>query len=182
MRAARARPDSLSFGSAGKGNSTHLFVEFMLEHYGIKAVHVPYKGAAPAMVGLLGGDTQFTSDAITSVVPQARAGKVVPLLVFGDKRSTAFPNVPTVYEAGMTSFPAAAWYGLMAPKGTPRDVINRLNEETKKFWEDAQVLSRMGDLYMAPPASFGPEAVAQTMKNEANVWGPIIKRLGIQSE
>ena len=180
--AARAKPDRLAFGSAGKGNSTHLNVEFVLQHYGLRATHVPYRGAAPAMVALLGGETQFGSDAITSVVPQVKAGKVVPLLIFASKRSAALPHVPTIYELGMKNFPGAGWYGLMAPAGTPRAVIERLNEENKKFWKDPQVLTRMGELFMEPPAVLGPESVAQTMKNEAKVWGPIIKQLGIQSD
>ena len=182
VRLARAKPDSLNYGSAGKGNSTHLNVEFLAQHYGLQMTHVPYKGAAPAMVGLMGGETQVTADAITSVVPQVKGGKVVPLLVFGSQRSPALPNVPTVYEAGLKDFPAGGWYGLMVPKGTPREVVALLNAETKKFWADPTVKARMDALFMDPPTALGPEAVARTMQDEALVWGPIIKRLGIQNE
>lgn len=182
VKRAKAKPDSLNFGSAGKGNSTHLNVEFVVQHYKLQMTHVPYKGAAPAMVGLLGGETQITADAITSVVPQVQTGKIVPLLIFSDKRSAALPDVPTVYEVGMKDFPAGGWYGLMAPKGTPKDVIARLNEETNKFWADPGMKARMQALYMEPPTAPGPEAVAKTMRDEATVWGPIIQRLGVQND
>lgn len=182
VKQARARPGTLNFGSAGKGNSTHLNVEFVAQHYGIEMTHVPYKGAAPAMIGLMGGETQLVSDALTSVVPQVRTGKVVPLLIFSHRRSPAFPAVPTVYEVGIKDYPAGGWYGLMAPKGTPRQVIELLNTHTRKYWEDPVVRARMQDLYMEPPSALGPEAVAQTMQAEAKVWGPIIKRLDIQND
>ncbi|MGJ7546252.1 Bug family tripartite tricarboxylate transporter substrate binding protein [Variovorax sp. LT1R16] len=182
VKKARATPGSLNFGSAGKGNSTHLNVEFVAQHYKLQMTHVPYRGAAPAMVGLLGGETQITADALTSVVPQVRTGKIVPLLVFSDKRSAALPDVPTVYEVGMKDFPAGGWYGLMAPKGTPKEVIARLNEETNKFWADPAMKARMQALFMEPPTAPGPDAVAKTMRDEATVWGPIIQRLGVQND
>jgi tripartite-type tricarboxylate transporter receptor subunit TctC len=182
VKAAKAKPGGLDFGSAGKGNSTHLNVEFLAQHYGLKMTHVPYRGAAPAMVGLIGGETQLVADAVVSVVPQAKGGRVVPLLVFGDRRSPAFPDVPTVFEAGLKDYPAGGWYGLMVPKGTPKDVIARLNSETGKFWADPGVKQRMDTLYMDPPTALGPEAVAQAMKKEAAVWGPVITRLGIQND
>jgi tripartite-type tricarboxylate transporter receptor subunit TctC len=182
VKKARAKPGSLNFGSAGKGNSTHLNVEFFAQHFKLQMTHVPYRGAAPAMVGLLSGETQITADAITSVVPQVQAGKIIPLLIFSDKRSTALPGVPTVYEVGMKDFPAGGWYGLMAPKGTPKEVIARLNEETNKFWADPAVKARMQTLFMEPPTAPGPEAVGKTMRDEATVWGPIIQRLGVQND
>ncbi|MFM9925890.1 tripartite tricarboxylate transporter substrate binding protein [Variovorax sp. H27-G14] len=182
LKAAKAKPGGLDFGSAGKGNSTHLNVEFLAQHYGLQMTHVPYKGAAPAMVGLIGGETQLVADAVVSVVPQAKSGRVVPLLIFGSQRSPAFPDVPTVYEAGLKNYPAGGWYGLMVPKGTPKAVVARLNSETEKFWADPVVKQRMDALYMDPPSALGPEAVAQAMKKEAAVWGPVIARLGIQND
>jgi tripartite-type tricarboxylate transporter receptor subunit TctC len=182
VKAAKTKPGGLDFGSAGKGNSTHLNIEFLAQHYGLKMTHVPYKGAAPAMVGLIGGETQLVADAVVSVVPQVKGGRVVPLLIFGSERSRAFPAVPTVFEAGLTDYPAGGWYGLVVPKGTPREVVARLNSETAKFWADPGVKQRMDTLYMDPPSALGPEPLAQTMKKEAAVWGPVITRLGIQND
>jgi tripartite-type tricarboxylate transporter receptor subunit TctC len=179
---ARAKPGELNYGSAGKGNSTHLNVEFLAQHFGLQMTHVPYKGAAPAMVGLMGGETQLVADAVVSVVPQMKAGKIVPLVVFDSRRSPAMPGVPTVYEAGLKEFPSGGWYGLMVPKGTPPQAIALLTEVTRKFWADDAVRQRMEALYMDPPTALGPEAVAQTMRKEADAWGPIITRLGISND
>jgi len=179
---AKANPGKLNYGSAGKGNSTHLNVEFVAQHFGLQMTHAPYKGAAPAMMGLIGGETQLVADAIASVVPQARLGKVVPIVVFDSARSSELPDVPTVYEAGVKEFPGGAWYGVMAPKGTPAAIIDILNTEIRKFWADPSVKVRMQALYMEPPVALGSEALAKTMKREGEIWGPIIKRLGIQND
>lgn len=179
---AKANPGKLNYGSAGKGNSTHLNVEFVAQHFGLQMTHAPYKGAAPAMMGLIGGETQLVADAIASVVPQARLGKIVPIAVLDSARSSALPDVPTVYEAGVKEFPGGGWYGVMAPKGTPAAVIDILNTEIRKFWADPSVKVRMQALYMEPPVALGSEALAKTMKREGEIWGPIIKRLGIQND
>ena len=122
------------------------------------------------------------SDALSSVVPQVKAGRVVPLLVFGERRAADFPHVPTVREAGMKDFPSSGWYGLMVPRGTPKTVIVRLNETNAKYWADPQVQVRMNELHMHVPAELGPDAVAQAMKIEAKVWGPIIEKLDIKND
>ncbi len=182
VRRAKAKPGTVNFGSAGKGNSTHLYVEYLAQHFGIELTHVPYKGAAPALMGVMGGETDFMSDAISTASAQAKLGKVVPLAVIGAKRSPALPNVPTILELGVKDFPVGGWYGLMAPKGTPKAVIDRLNAETKKFWADPAIKSRMETIYMEPLAESGPEAVTQMMQREAKVWGPLITKLGIQND
>jgi tripartite-type tricarboxylate transporter receptor subunit TctC len=182
VRLAKAKPGAINFGSAGKGNSTHLYVEYVAQHFGLDLTHVPYRGAAPALMGVMAGDTHFMSDAIVTASAQAKLGKVVPIAVIGAKRSPALPQVPTILELGVKDFPIGGWYGVMAPKGTPKAVIERLNAETKKFWADPAVKARMGTLYMEPLDDAGPEAVSRMMQREAAVWGPIIKRLDIQNE
>ncbi|MDO9132624.1 tripartite tricarboxylate transporter substrate binding protein [Hydrogenophaga sp.] len=182
VRLAKEKPGALNFGSAGKGNSTHLNVEFVAQHFGLDLTHVPYRGAAPALMGVMAGDTQFMSDAIVTASIQAKLGKVVPLVVFGARRSPALPDVPTILEAGVKDFPIGGWYGLMAPKGTPKAVIDRLNAETRKFWADPAVKARMDGLYMEQLEDNGPDAVTRMMQREAAVWGPIITKLGIQNE
>lgn len=182
VRLAKAKPGTINFGSAGKGNSTHLYVEFVAQHFGMDLVHVPYRGAAPALLGVMAGDIQFMSDAIVTASTQAKLGKVVPIAVIGAKRSPALPQVPTILELGVKDFPIGGWYGVMAPKGTPKAVIERLNAETRKFWADPVVQAAMAKLYMEPLEEMGPEAVSRMMQREAAVWGPIIKRLDIQNE
>lgn len=181
-RRLKARPDSLNFGSAGVGNSTHLNVEFLLAHFGVSATHVPYRGAAPAMQALLAGETQFGADALVSVLQQLDAGKVVPLMVFSPTRIAALPQVPSTVDVGLEGFPGSGWYGVMAPKGTPRSVIDALDRLTQRFWADPQVRSRLDKLHMERPPTFGADAVTKTMAREARIWGPVITRLGIQND
>lgn len=182
VKKAKASPGHLNYGSAGIGNSTHLNVAFLAEHFKIEMSHVPYKGAAPAMMDLIGGQIDLTSDALTGAVPQVKTGKAVPLVIFGTDRVAQFPDVPTIAEVGVKGFPGDAWYGLMAPKGTPPEVVSRLTEATRKFWADPAVQKQMEDIYMTPPKALGPESVAQSMKVEAEVWGPIVKRLGVRND
>ena len=182
VKQAKANPGRLNYGSAGIGNSTHLNVAFLAEHFKIEMSHVPYKGAAPAMMDLIGGQIDLTSDALTGAVPQVKTGKAVPLVIFGSDRVAQFPDVPTIAEVGVPGFPGDAWYGLMAPKGTPPEIIARLTDATRKFWADEAARKQMDEIYMTPPKALGPESVAQSMKTEADVWGPIVKRLGIRND
>lgn len=182
VRVAKSKPGVLNYGSAGMGNSTHLNVAFLAQHFGIQMSHVPYKGAAPAMMDLVGGQIDLTADALSGAIPQIKTGKAIALVVFGSKRVAEIPDVPTIYEVGATEFPSDGWYGLMAPKGTPASVLARLTDATQKFWADPEARAQMAQIYMLPPAEFGGQAVAQAMKREAQTWGPIIQRLGIQND
>ncbi|WP_051401757.1 Bug family tripartite tricarboxylate transporter substrate binding protein [Advenella kashmirensis] len=178
---AKANPGKFTYGSAGIGNSTHLNVAFLAKHFGIEMTHVPYKGAAPAMVDLVSGQVNFAADAQSGALPQIRAGKAIPLVVFGDERLPELPDVPTVAEAGVTGFPGSGWYRLMAPKGTPSHVIDRLTEATRKFWADENARKQVAELYMVGPKAFGPKPVLETMKRETRIWGPIVKSMGIRN-
>lgn len=182
VKKAKANPGHLNYGSAGIGNSTHLNVAFLAEHFQTDMSHVPYKGAAPAMMDLIGGQIDLTADALTGAVPQVKTGKAVPLVIFGADRVAQLPDVPTIAEVGVQGFPGDAWYGLMAPKGTPPEIVTRLTEATRKFWADPAVRKQMDEIYMTPPKELGAASVAQSMKTEAEVWGPIVKRLGIRND
>ena len=115
-------------------------------------------------------------------MPQVKTGKAVPLVIFGADRVAQLPDVPTIAEVGVQGFPGDAWYGLMAPKGTPPEIVTRLTEATRKFWADPAVRKQMDEIYMTPPKELGAESVSQSMKTEAEVWGPIVKRLGIRND
>ncbi|MFF7058302.1 Bug family tripartite tricarboxylate transporter substrate binding protein [Achromobacter spanius] len=182
VKVAKDKPGVLNYGSAGMGNSTHLNVAFLAQHFGLQMSHVPYKGAAPAMMDLVGGQIDLTADALSGAIPQIKTGKAVPLVVFGSQRVVELPDVPTIYEVGAKDFPSDGWYGLMAPKGTPPAVLTRLTEATRAFWADPSARAQMAQIYMLPPATFGGPAVADAMQREASTWGPIIKRLGIQND
>ncbi|WP_233236405.1 tripartite tricarboxylate transporter substrate binding protein [Bordetella sp. LUAb4] len=182
VKQAKARPGKLNYGSAGIGNSTHLNVAFLADHFGLQMSHVPYKGAAPAMMDLIGGQIDLTSDALSGAIPQIKTGKAVPLVLFGAERDPQLPDVPTIAEVGAKGFPGDAWYGVMAPAGTPADIVARLTEATRKFWADDNVRKQMAEIYMTPPKELGPQSVEQSMKQEAAVWGPIVQRLGIRND
>lgn len=180
VQRARAKPGELAFGSAGTGNSTHLNVEILARHHQLKLIHVPYKGAAPALVGVIGGETQMMVDAVTSAVPQSRAGKVTPLLVFGPARIDAFPNVPTAAEIGIPQVVGGGWYALATPAGTPKAVIERLHATTVGMWNDAAAKAKLEAIYMAPMADRSVGAVKAAIAQDVKVWGPLVQDLGIQ--
>lgn len=182
VAAAKAKPGTLNYGSAGVGNSTHLNVAFLARHFDLQMNHIPYKGAAPAMMDLVGGQTDITADALSGAMPQIRLGKVVPLVVFSKTRVPQLPDTPTIFEIGATDYPSDGWYGLMAPKGTSPEIVQKLTQATRKFWADPAVHAQMAELYMTPPAELGGEAVARAMQREATVWGPIVQSLGIRNE
>lgn len=182
VQRARAKPGNVSFGSAGKGNSTHLNVEILARHYRLNLTHVPYKGAAPALLGVIGGETQMMADAVTSAVPQSRAGKVVPLLVFGPSRIEALPGVPTAAEIGLKNIVGGGWYGLAAPAGTPRPILDRLHAVTNAMWADPAAKAKLDAIYMSALPDMSSGAVKAAIERDAKLWGPLITELGIRME
>lgn len=178
---AKAKPGELNFSSAGKGNSTHLVTEMLAERLGVKLTHVPYNGAAKGLTAVMAGEVQLMADVLNTAAVQARAGKVNALAVVGSKRAASVPDVPTVAELGLKDFPLPGWYALVAPAGTPRPVVDRLNAETQKFFADATVRAKLDSLQLEPlPGK--PEAVKEWMQRDAKVWGPVITRLGISND
>jgi tripartite-type tricarboxylate transporter receptor subunit TctC len=178
---AKARPGELNFSSAGKGNSTHLVMEMLGERLGVKLTHVPYNGAAKGLTAVMANEVQLMSDVLNTGAVQANAGKVNPIAVVGAKRAGSVPNVPTLAELGLKDFPLPGWYALVAPAGTPRPVIERLNAETQKFFADPAVRAKLDALQLEPLPG-RPEAVKEWMQRDAKVWGPVITRLGISNE
>ena len=126
---AKARAGQLNYGSAGLGTGPHLSMELFLSMTGLKMVHVPYKGSAPAMVDLVGGQVGVMAATALTGIPHIRAGRLRALGVTGAKRTSAAPDVPTIAEAGVPGYEAVQWYGMVAPANTPREVITRLNRE-----------------------------------------------------
>ncbi|MGH8428827.1 MAG: Bug family tripartite tricarboxylate transporter substrate binding protein [Solimonas sp.] len=182
VKRARAKPNEVAYGSAGKGNSTHLNVEILARHYGLQMVHVPYKGAAPALMGVMGGETQFMCDAVTTATVQSHAGKVVPLAIFGPERIAALPGVPTAAELGIKDFVGGGWYGVAAPAGTPKAVIERLNAITNAMWSDPAAKAKLDAIYMTQLPDKGVGALKAYAERDAKLWGPLITKLGIRNE
>lgn len=181
LRVAKDKPGALNFASAGKGNVTHLITELLAQRLGLSMTHVPYNGSAPGLQSVVAGQTQLMSDVFATSAPHAKAGRIVPLAVIGEKRQPALPDVPTIAELGLKDFPAPGWYALVAPAGTPRPIIDRLNAETQKFLTNPDVHARLTGMSLEPLLS-KPERVKEKMQFEVQSFGPLIGKLGIVNE
>jgi len=178
---AKAKPRTLIYGSGGLGNVTHLAMELLVSMTGIEMTHIPYKGAAPSVVGLLSGEVQLLFAGIPGVLAQISAGKVRALGVSISQRSPALPNVPTIAEAGLPGYYAASWYGLMVPAGTPNSTIDILAKQIGTIMRVPEVKEKMLAQGFEPvgdtPAQFG-----KFISEEILRWEQVVKRAGIKPE
>jgi len=178
---ARARPGVLNVASAGLGSPPHLASELFQSMVKAKLVHVPYKGAAPALTALLGGEIDLYFGGISSAVPHVKSNRLRGLGVTSRKRSIALPELPTLDESGLAGFDISTWFGLMAPAGTPPEIIARLNAATVK----AVALPEMRDTLLAlgfEPLSNSPEQFAAHVKAEVKKFATIVKASGAKFE
>ena len=175
---ARANPGKLNFGSSGIGMATQLANVLLNRLAKIDIVHVPYKGAAPALTGLMGGEVAMMVIVTAAAIPQIQAGKVRALAVLGNERVPSLPNVPTAKEAGIDNLVVTGWYGLLAPAGTPRDIVNRLNEEWTKIAAMPDTKEKMQRVEFEPISST-PEQFSEFLKTETVRWGKVIKEANI---
>ena len=142
---AKANPGKINMGSAGNGSVSHVAGELFMFKAGLRMVHVPYRGAAPALTDLLGGQVQVVFGAVTATMPYISTGKVRALAVTGTARSELLPDIPTVGEL-VPGYEASAWYGIGAPKGTPVEIVDRLNTEMNESLADPKLKARLADL------------------------------------
>ena len=177
---ARAKPGQLNCASAGTGTPNHLGCEMLKSMAQIEFVHVPYKGATPAITDVVGGQMHFMFNSIPAVLPLARAGKVKALGVAGPKRSPAAPDVPTVAET-VPGFECVNWYAMLAPAGTPAAIIARLNAEMVKMIADPPFAQRLLDLGSEPQSS-SPAELRDYMRKESERWSRVIKTAGLKVE
>jgi tripartite-type tricarboxylate transporter receptor subunit TctC len=178
---AKSRPNQLTFGSGGVGTPSHMGGEQLKVAAGIDIVHVPYKGAAPAMVDLLGGQLTMIFPTLTVGVPHVKAGRLRALAVTSAKRITALPDVPTAAEAGYASVNATSWFGLVAPAGTPRPVVGRLHAELARILKQADVRERFEAQY-ADIVAGSPEAFGKFVAGEVAQWKVVAKAGNIKAE
>jgi len=176
---ARAKPGQLNYASAGNGSGAHLFAAMFGSMAGIKIVHVPYKGAAPATTAVLGGETPFMLDNIVTTLPLAQSGKLRALGVTTIRRAAAAPNIPTIAEAAVPGYDANSWFGLFAPAGTASAVVSRLHGDLVKILRAPDVRERLASLGCEPagtsPADFGAFFRAEVVK-----WGKVVRESGAQ--
>ncbi|MDQ2138045.1 tripartite tricarboxylate transporter substrate binding protein [Alcaligenaceae bacterium A4P071] len=178
---ARAKPKAMTFGSAGVGNMTHLTMEMLAAKTGISLTHVPYKGSAPAMTGVMSGEVDAMVSVVNTALSQIKNGDVIALAVLGNKRIAALPDVPTSAEQQIDLPPMPGWYALIGPKGIPDNIVSRLDEGVKAFVNDPATQQRMDELFLVPMKTSGAQIQARAMA-ESVEWGKFIRDNNLQSQ
>lgn len=178
---ARSNPGKLNYGSGGPGTTNHLANELLKSLAQLDMVHVPYKGATLATVALMGGEVDEVIVSVASALPLIKTGRVRPLAVLSEKRVATLPNVPTSTEAGYPEFRMSIWYGLLAPAGTPREVIARLYKELAKAYADPALLKQMAGAGMEPWLGT-PEDMSGLIRSEMSRYAKIIESAGIKKD
>ena len=181
IKLAKEKPGTVTYASSGIGGAGHLAGELLAKVAGITLVHVPYKGGGPAMQGFLGGQVDSFFATPISSISQIRAGKAKAVATTGSKRAALMPDVPTVAEAGYKGYEALNWYGFLAPRGTPRDIVERLNKEIVKALANPQVVAALHKTGTEPKSST-PEEFAAYIKREYDTWGKVVKEAGIKAQ
>lgn len=177
----RAKPNALSYGSAGIGNITHLGSFLFLQSQGLVATHVPYKGSGPSVIATVAGEVQFNMEPLAVGLQYAKDKRIRPLAVTNLKRSSVLPDVPTLNESVMPGFEVATWQGILAPAKTPPEIVNRLNAEVTKALASPEVREKL-QAQGAELLGSTPEQYAAYLKSEVERWSKVIKASGVEFE
>ncbi len=177
VAASKAKPGSLNFASPGNGTVAHLSGELFQKTAGVKFTHVPYKGAAQAVTDLIGGQVELYMSSVPTMIGHIRNGKMRALAVTSTQRVDDLPQVPTIAESGYKGFESVTWFGFVAPAGTPKDIVTRLNAEIGKALQAADVKKKLGD-QGADVLGGTPEQFATLIKSDIARWAPVIKESG----
>jgi len=178
---AKKNPGKVAFGSSGIGAAAHLTTELFKQTTGTDMLHVPYKGTAPALTGLMGSDIQILVDVPSTLMPHVRGGKIKALAMFSTKRVPGAQEVPTMAEAGGPPLESSTWLLFLAPAGTPREIVNRLSSETDKVLGSTEIRTRFDTLGIFPGGGT-PERAAQFLNDEIARWAKVIKTAGVKAD
>ena len=178
---AKKHPGQITFGSSGYGSSPHLAGELFRLSSGAILLHVPYRGSAPAITDLRGGQIDLFFDNSPSILPQIKSGALRALAVTGARRLGSLPEIPTMEESGLPGFVITPWFGLMAPKKTPRTVIDKLNRAFNEALSDAVVVKRLAEMEVTPGGGTAADFGAH-MQTEVDRWAAVVKARGISVE
>ena len=181
VAAAKSRPGRINYASSGPGTGGHLSVELLKRMTGIDLVHIPYKGAGPALVDLVSGQVQVMCTSPLPSLPHVRAGRLKGLAMTGRARSSAAPEIPTVAESGVPGYESTLWYALLAPAATPQPVMRRLHAETVKAIRLPEVVGQLSALG-AQPIGNSPQEVTKFLQSEITRWTRLIEQAGIRSD
>jgi tripartite-type tricarboxylate transporter receptor subunit TctC len=177
---AKANPGKINYGSAGIGSANHVVTEMFKREARVDLTHVPYKGMGDALIGVLTGSVEVLITAMPTAIGHIKTGKVVPLAVTSAQRSTAIPNVPSATEAGV-AFVGSNWFGLTAPKGTPKEIIDYLHSGVVRALASPDVKERFA-AQGAEPSGISPDEFGRILREDAKRWGDVIRAAGIKAE
>ncbi len=178
---AKAKPGSLNYASSGQGSITHLATALFTDMAGIQMVHVPYKGTSPAITDTIAGQTQVLFGSVAAALPQMRNGRFKGIAVTTPKRIEAAPEIPTVSESGLKGYEVTLWHGMIAPKGLPKPILDRVNGELNKILQNKDMQDKLaGDGVSA--AGGTPEQFAAYIKREIETWGKVVQKAGVKVE
>jgi tripartite-type tricarboxylate transporter receptor subunit TctC len=179
LAAVRAKPQN--FASAGVGTMTHLGTELVLRRAGLQATHVPYKGSGAALTDLMGGQVLFATDSLTAAMAHIKSGRLRALATTDRAREGSLPDVPTLAEAGLPGLQIAAIGGIFAPKGTPKDVVDRISAAMTKVLSNPEVIQRFAAVE-TDPLQVSVPAFNELLRKEEEVWSPLVRQLGLKQE
>jgi tripartite-type tricarboxylate transporter receptor subunit TctC len=179
VKLAKSKPGRINYGSSGAGTSVHLSMELFKTMTGTFMTHIAYKGSAPVVTDLIGGQVDVMFDNVPNVIQHVKAGRMKALAVSGAKRSFIAPDVPTVIEAGVPGYDVSVWFGVLAPAGTPRDIITRLNTEIVRIINTGEVTERFRNQGVDPRPGT-PEQFGELIRSEVPRWAKVIKDAGIK--
>jgi tripartite-type tricarboxylate transporter receptor subunit TctC len=178
---AKSRPGKMNYASSGNGTPYHMAGELFKSMSGVYLVHIPYRGSSGARTDVMGGQVDLMFDAVTTMAEVVKSGKVKAIATTGLQRSSVLPDVPTVNEAGVPNYEATIWLGLMAPKGTPRAIVDRLNEAVSKIASQPDVKAAWGK-QGATPMVMTPSAFDKYIQDDIAKWSRVIKSANIKAE
>jgi tripartite-type tricarboxylate transporter receptor subunit TctC len=178
---ARAHPGKLTYGSAGSGSTSHLTTEYFKLATGTDILHVPYKGVGPMLTDLISGQLSMGINGAPAVMSHVISGRLRALAVTGLTRVPSLPQIPTLVESGVEGFDASGWYGIVAPAGTAREIVMRLNGEIRRIMQTPELRTRL-DNEGAIPAANSPEEFGAFIVSEIARWGAVLKRAGIEAQ
>jgi tripartite-type tricarboxylate transporter receptor subunit TctC len=178
---ARKRPGEIPYSSSGPGGAPHLAMELFKRQAGVDLVHIPYKGSAPSFNDLIGGRVMLTMDSLVQSLPHINSGRMKALAVLGPKRTALLPDVPTISESGVPGYALTNWFGLVAPVGTSKDVLLKINSDVRRILREADLRKKMADLG-ADVVGNTPDEFGAAMRAESAQWAEVIKAANIRVE
>ena len=181
IKLAKAQPGKINYGSSGAGTSVHLSMELFKSMTGTQMTHIAYKGSAPVVTDLIGGQVDVMFDNIPNVIQHVRGGRMKALAVSGARRAASAPDVPTVIESGVPGYDVSVWFGVLAPAGTPRDIVMRLHSDIVKIIATPDVTDKFTKQGVEPRTGT-PEQFGDLIKSEVPRWAKVIKEAGIKAD